>query len=69
LSAEGVRQAKQIAQRFEVELGPLRSASTSASSGGPMPMMETMAVRGAKAFAPGEMTIHREVQATFGIRP
>lgn len=62
------REAKQIADRFEVKLGPLKNAV--AGSHGVQPMiMEAMAVRGAAkdTFSPGELTVRREVQATFGI--
>jgi uncharacterized protein len=65
---EAIREARQIAGRFGVGLGPLQHASTSQHSVQPM-LMEAMAVRAAPkdSFAPGEMTIRREIQATFAI--
>lgn len=67
---DAVRKARQMAKRFEVELGPLQFASSSLDRPGPM-MMEAMSMRGAAkdSFAPGEMTIEQRVQASFGIRP
>lgn len=62
------REAKQIAERFEVQLGVLRNVVAGSHSVQPM-MMEAMAVRNVAkdTFAPGELTVRREVQATFGI--
>ncbi|MEZ5558695.1 MAG: SIMPL domain-containing protein [Pseudomonadales bacterium] len=63
------REAAQIAERFGVELGRLQSASSSAQQ--PVPVYkEAMMMRAAAAddsFSPGEMTVRREVQATFAI--
>jgi uncharacterized protein len=66
---DAIREARQIAQRFGVGLGTLQHASTSTHQVQPMVMNVAMAERGAAkdTFAPGEMTIRREVQATFGI--
>ena len=67
---DAVRTARQMAERFEVGLGPLVDASSSSHSAEPVRMMSMMENRSAKdSFAPGEMTIRRDVQATFGIRP
>jgi len=67
---DAVRTARQMAERFEVGLGPLLDASSASHSVEPVRMMSMMESRGAKdSFAPGEMTIRRDVQATFGIRP
>jgi len=65
---EATREAGQIARRFGVGLGPLQHASTSQHYVQPM-VMEAMAVRSAAkdSFEPGEMTIRREIQATFAI--
>jgi uncharacterized protein len=65
---DAIREARQIARRFEVGLGPLKQASTSAHPVQPM-MMESTAMRtiAKDSFAPGEMTIRREVHATFEI--
>jgi uncharacterized protein len=67
---EATREAAQIARRFGVGLGPLTYASTSQHYVQPI-MMEAGAMRSAPkdSFAPGEMTIRREIQATFGIEP
>jgi len=67
---DAVRTARQMAERFEVGLGPLVDASSASHSVEPVRMMSMMESRSAKdSFAPGEMTIRRDVQATFGIRP
>lgn len=67
---DAVREARQMAERFQVTLGALVDASSSGHQPQPL-MMEALSVRGAAkdSFAPGEMTIRRDVQATFGIRP
>jgi hypothetical protein len=68
--ADASREAAQVAERFEVRLGTLKNAQT-----GPhqvQPLMEAAFSRASAAndsFSPGEMTIRREVQATFAIRP
>jgi uncharacterized protein len=65
---EATREAAQIAGRFGVRLGALQHAATTRHTVRPM-MLEAMAVRAAPedSFAPGEMTIRREIQATFAI--
>ncbi|MFU8813988.1 MAG: SIMPL domain-containing protein [Pseudomonadales bacterium] len=66
---DAIREARQIAKRFEVTLGALAHARTGRHTVRPM-MMESMAVRSAAdSFEPGEMTIRRDVEATFGIQP
>lgn len=62
------REARQIAERFEVKLGGLSNVVAGSHSVQPL-MMEAMAVRSVAkdTFAPGEMTVRREVQATFAI--
>ncbi|MEQ8858139.1 MAG: SIMPL domain-containing protein [Pseudomonadales bacterium] len=67
---DAIREAGQIAKRFGVGLGPLTSASSGAHQVQPL-MMDALSLRSAakESFAPGEMTIRRDVQATFGIRP
>jgi len=64
---DAVRTARQMAERFEVGLGPLVDASSSSHSVEPMRMMESRS--DTDSFRPGEMSIRRDVQATFGIRP
>jgi uncharacterized protein len=66
---DAMREAQQIAKRFGVGLGPLQHASTSVHHVQPMMMEAAMAMHSdAKdSFAPGEMTIRREVQATFEV--
>ncbi|MDZ7668278.1 MAG: SIMPL domain-containing protein [Gammaproteobacteria bacterium] len=66
---DAVREARQIAQRFNVNLGMLQDARAGHHQVQPL-MMEAMSARSADkgSFSPGEMTIRREVQATFGIR-
>lgn len=66
---DAIREARQIARGFEVTLGTLKDARTGSHQVQPL-MMEAMAARGAAkdSFSPGEMTIRREVQATFNIR-
>lgn len=68
---DAVQQARQMATRFDVNLGPLLDASAGGHQVRPLMTMDSMAARGAakESFAPGEMTIRRDVQATFGIRP
>jgi len=68
---DAVQEARRMAERFGVELGPLKDATATTHSAQPMMRMEAMADRAAAAdsFAPGEMTIRRDVQATFSIRP
>lgn len=67
---DATRQAGQIAARFRVGLGPLINAGTAQ---GPQPrpmMMDAMAAAAPAAresFAPGEMTIRREISASFAI--
>lgn len=69
---DAVRQAGQIAARFRVGLGPLVNAG---SALGPQPgpmMMDVMAASAPAAresFAPGEMTVRREISASFAIAP
>jgi len=69
---DATRQAGQIAARFRVGLGPLLNAG---SSQGPQPgpmMMDVMAASAPAAresFAPGEMTVRREISASFAIAP
>jgi len=67
---DAVQEARRMAERFEVELGPLKDASASTHQVEPLMRMSAMAEadRGRQSFAPGEMTIRRDVQATFGIR-
>jgi hypothetical protein len=68
---DAVQEARRMAQRFEVELGPLRDASASSHQVQPMMMRMTAMAEADMAqdsIAPGEMTIRRDVQATFGIR-
>jgi uncharacterized protein len=64
------REARQVALRFEVSLGSLKNASVDSHAVQPL-RMEAMALHSAAAdsFAPGEMTVRRNVQATFAIRP
>lgn len=65
---DAVREARQVAERFGVRLGPLKNAS---SSGHHQPMMMEAMARGSAAkdsFSPGLITLRRDVQATFGIR-
>ena len=64
------RQARQIASRFGVALGQLIDAGGAAPQR-PVPMMMDAMVAAAPAadrhFEPGEMTIRREIPATFAI--
>ncbi len=65
---DAIQQAHRVASRFGVELGPLRDASTSGRQVPPvMPMAAAARSASQEAFAPGEMTIRQEVQATFAI--
>ncbi len=66
---DAVREARQVAERFGVRLGPLKNASTSGHQVQPM-VMEAMARSSAAkdSFSPGLITLRRDVQATFGIR-
>lgn len=67
---DATREAEQVAQRFGVRLGTLKNAQTGAHQ--VQPLMEAAFSRASTAkdsFSPGEMTIRRDVQATFGIRP
>lgn len=66
---DAVREARQVAERFDVNLGLLQDARTGNHQVQPL-MMEAMSARSADrgSFSPGEMTIRREVQATFAIR-
>ncbi len=66
---DAIREARQVAERFDVNLGLLQDAHTGNHQVQPL-MMEAMSARSADqgSFSPGEMTIRREVQATFGIR-
>lgn len=66
---DAVQQARRMAKRFQVELGPLKDASTSSPVQPLMRMEAAMANRQASSFSPGELTIRRDVQATFSIRP
>lgn len=69
---DAVQEARRMAKRFQVELGPLKDATSTSHQVQPMMRMEAaMADRsaGAESFAPGELTIRRDVQATFSIRP
>lgn len=68
---DAVDEARRIARRFDVELGRLNDASASSHPVQPLMRMEAMADRSManESFAPGEMTIRREIRATFGIRP
>lgn len=67
---DAVQQARQMAKRFQVELGPLKDASTSSHVQPLMRMEAAVADRKmASSFSPGELTIRRDVQATFSIRP
>jgi uncharacterized protein len=65
---DAVREARQVARRFEVGVGPLLHAATSQHHVRPL-MMEAAAMRtvAKDSFEPGELTIRREVQATFDI--
>ncbi len=67
---DAVQQARRLAKRFSVELGPLLDASAGSHQVQPMMRMAAGAERAPSAgvFAPGEMTIRRDVEATFGIR-
>lgn len=67
---DAVRTARQMAKRFDVELGPLSFASTGPRMFNPV-MMEAMSMRGAAkdSFEPGELSIQQTVQASFAIRP
>lgn len=68
---DATREAEQMATRFKVRLGLLKNATATPHTVQPL-MMETKAMRGMAAdasFAPGEITVRREVQATFAIRP
>lgn len=62
--------ARRIAERFGVGLGALLEAGTAASAPSPK-FMDAMAVRSeaAGSFAPGELTIRREIQARYAIEP
>lgn len=64
------REARQIAARFEVRLGALKNAVAGSHAVQPV-MMEAMVMRSAAkdSFSPGELTVRRDVQATFAIRP
>lgn len=62
--------AQQIAGRFEVTLGALVDASAGGQTPQPLRMAGMAEMKAAdSAFSPGEMTIRRDVQATFSIRP
>jgi uncharacterized protein len=65
-----VREAQQIAERFDVRLGTLKNVVSGSHAVQPV-MMDAMVMRSAakESFSPGEMTVRRDVQATFGIRP
>ncbi len=66
---DAIREARQMAERFQVGLGTLISASSSPHQAQPL-MMDALSMRVAakESFAPGEMSIRRDVQATFAIR-
>ncbi len=62
--------ARQMAGRFEVTLGALVDASAGGQTPQPLRMAGMAEMKAAdSAFSPGEMTIRRDVQATFSIRP
>jgi len=63
------REAGQIATRFGVRLGALVNAGSSGHQVAPVMMMDAMAARSSpkESFAPGEMIIRRDIQATFAI--
>jgi len=67
---DALRQARQIAARFGVGLGPLLNAGSDRPSPAPM-YMDAMVARSAptESFAPGELGIRREIRATFAIEP
>lgn len=67
---DAVQEARRMAEHFEVELGLLKNASASRNQPQPMMRMTSMAESDGTpdSFAPGEMVIRRDVQATFGIR-
>lgn len=67
---DAVHEARQMAKRFDVTLGALTDASTSSHAPQPLMMEAAAASRFAKdSVAPGELSIRRDVQATFSIRP
>lgn len=63
-------EARRMADHFDVDLGPLRDASAGSHQAQPMLRVTAMeaSAPARDAFSPGEMTIRRDVQATFGIR-
>lgn len=67
---DAVEEARRVAQRFGVALGPLTAASTQLTVQPPR-MMEAMSMRSSApdSFAPGELVIRQSIQATFAIRP
>lgn len=67
---DAIREAQQIARRFNVQLGALKHASSGHHQVRPM-VMEAMAMRSVAkdSFEPGEMSIRRDVAATFHIQP
>jgi len=69
---DAVHQAEQIAARFRVGLGRLINAGGAAPPQ-PVPMMmDAMAAaapEARKSFEPGELTIRREIAASFAIEP
>jgi uncharacterized protein YggE len=66
--ADAVAKAEHVAAQFEVSLGPLVDASTTAPAW-PRPMMGAMAMesRAASDFEPGQLTIRTEISASFAI--
>lgn len=67
---DATREAQQMAKRFEVNLGKLLDATSTPHSAQPLRFAGMAEARVAdKSFEPGELTIRRDVQATFGIRP
>ena len=68
-SDDARREAGQIATRFGVRLGALINAGSSGHQVAPVMMMDAMAARSStkESFAPGEMIIRRDIQATFAI--
>lgn len=64
------RTAEQMAGRFGVTLGALVDASAGGQTPQPLRMAAMAEMKAAdSSFSPGEMTIRRDVQATFSIRP
>lgn len=62
------QEAERMAERFGVRLGDLKHASAGSHQVEPLIMgARAEAAMAADSFAPGEMTIRRDVQATFGI--